>query len=197
MGEPCGRLGSGERRGHEALMSDSALEALTILAAVYRRARAMWPRSAADEGKSVTVFVDELKACTRVDAVMDVYTAGKFWLVVKRSESEAAVETRSLDDLPKVRLLARTRPCTLGVLLALHVTRLARAQLLEESETWRVLPLWGVTAKCQQLRELAEEERKERSESSRPSKRSSKVPTVVVASSSADASSTLPSEKRC
>ena len=74
--------------------------ALRILAAVYRHARAMWPASAERQGECVTVYVDALKACGSLDAVRSAHSHGGFWALVKKSEQEAVVERRALRDLP-------------------------------------------------------------------------------------------------
>lgn len=81
------------------LTKDSPLEALRILAMVYRHARLIWPASAEAEGSSVTVFLDALKACASLDAALRAYTRGEFWVLAQRSDSEAIVEMRSLAKL--------------------------------------------------------------------------------------------------
>ena len=83
------------------LTQDSPLEALRILAMVYRHARSIWPASAEAEGSSVTVFLDALKACASLDAALRAYTRGEFWVLAQRSDSEAVVEMRSLAKLQR------------------------------------------------------------------------------------------------
>ena len=115
------------------LARDAALGALRILAIVYRHARKLWPASEAHEGKGVTIYVDALKACADMKAVVESYMRGEFWVLVMKSETEGAVEKRALSEMPASKDADWSEWAKLG---------------------FEVLPLWGVTSERDQ--EVAE-----------------------------------------
>mmetsp|Transcript_22896 Transcript_22896/g.70108 ORF Transcript_22896/g.70108 Transcript_22896/m.70108 type:complete len:779 (-) Transcript_22896:220-2556(-) len=83
----------------------SALEALVILAEIYRRARELWPLTSiqADDDETndaplntVTIRVDQIKELT-VEMIRAVYANGDSWLLCKRNKLEAVVECHAID----------------------------------------------------------------------------------------------------
>ena len=105
------------------LARDAALGALRILAIGYRHARKLWPASDAHEGNGVTIYVDALKACADMKAVVESYMRGEFWVLVMKSETEGAVEKRALSEMPASKDADWSEWAKLG---------------------FEVLPLWGV-----------------------------------------------------
>jgi hypothetical protein len=86
------------------LTPETAPEALTLLAEVYRRARELWPLAPlpldpgedADGVRTVTIRVDQLKKLS-IEQIRQVYANGQTWLLCKRNAREAVVECHSLD----------------------------------------------------------------------------------------------------
>jgi len=86
------------------LAPDTALEALNLLAEIYRRARELWPLEpvplGADEGsddlRTVTIRVDQLKKLS-MEHIRQVYANNNSWLLCKRNAREAVVECHSID----------------------------------------------------------------------------------------------------
>ena len=81
-------------------------------------------RGKANEGKGVTIYVDALKACADMKAVVESYMRGEFWVLVMKSETEGTVEKRSLNEMPSTKDADWSDWAKLG---------------------FEVLPLWGVT----------------------------------------------------
>ena len=87
------------------LLPDSALEALIMLAEIYRRARLLWPLEALlddddedEESRTVTIRVDQIKELS-IDEIRAVYANGDSWLLCKRNTQEAVVECHPIDYL--------------------------------------------------------------------------------------------------
>jgi len=75
-------------------LSTGAVDTLRLLAEVYRRGRAMFPRRMDFEtGQTVSIRVDQLKE-KATDEIMSVYGSGDVWVLNKRNELEAVVERR-------------------------------------------------------------------------------------------------------
>jgi hypothetical protein len=81
-----------------SLAPHHALEALRVLAEVYRRARQMWPLGRSDSGaaESVTIRIDQIKEL-KLTEIQGVFTQGESWLLCRKNDVEAVVERHSLD----------------------------------------------------------------------------------------------------
>ena len=77
------------------------LQALRLLAEVYRRARELWPLNEAAEKQNVTVRIDQIKDLPSAD-IQGAYAAGDSWLLSKRNDLEAVVERHPIDALPRL-----------------------------------------------------------------------------------------------
>ena len=84
-----------------ALAPAEAVEALRLLAEVYRRARRLWPLNAKSEGQSVTVRIDQIKELS-LPEIQAIYADGDSWLLSKRNNREAVVERHPLDDMAEL-----------------------------------------------------------------------------------------------
>jgi hypothetical protein len=84
----------------QSLGSDSACKRLTVLAEVYRAARALWPLKLAQVGTSVIVRIDTIKSLSTAE-ILDAMKNGKVWVMVKHNELEAFVEESSTTKLNK------------------------------------------------------------------------------------------------
>mmetsp|Transcript_579 Transcript_579/g.1955 ORF Transcript_579/g.1955 Transcript_579/m.1955 type:complete len:626 (-) Transcript_579:317-2194(-) len=80
------------------LLLDTALEALVILAEIYRCARQLWPLTPliGSQSHTVVVHVGHIKELT-VDQLREVYANGDSWLLCKCNEKEAVVECHPID----------------------------------------------------------------------------------------------------
>jgi len=78
-----------------SLIPAETLDALRLLAEVYRRSRALWPLSPSGN-YTVTVRVDQIKELSLAD-IQSVYADGESWLLAKRNDLEAVVERHPLD----------------------------------------------------------------------------------------------------
>ena len=77
------------------------LQALRLLAEVYRRTRELWPLNEAAEKQNVTVRIDQIKDLPSAD-IQGAYAAGDSWLLSKRNDLEAVVERHPIDALPRL-----------------------------------------------------------------------------------------------
>jgi len=73
---------------------------VSMLAEIYRSARALWPAQADQVGQSVTVRIDCIKDMSVAD-MRKATLGGDVWLIVKHNESEAFVERSSQRKLNK------------------------------------------------------------------------------------------------
>lgn len=68
------------------------LEAMRVLAEVYRRARELWPlRPSKNSDHSVTIRIDQLKELS-VTTIVNTFGSGNTWLLVRKNDREALVE---------------------------------------------------------------------------------------------------------
>lgn len=75
--------------------------ALRALAEVYRAARKAYPLSEGDQAStSVTVRIDQLKACAAFEDIPAVHDDGCCWVLVAKSSKEALVERHPIAQLP-------------------------------------------------------------------------------------------------
>jgi len=74
--------------------------ALNMLAEVYARARDLFPLRNDWNGQNVVVYIDQLKGCETDQVVQESITNGRFWLLVKKNDFEAAVEQKSMEAMP-------------------------------------------------------------------------------------------------
>ena len=83
-----------------SLTPDTAVDALQLLAEIYRRSRALWPLEPHPPGggnlHTVTVRIDQVRELTLSD-IQSVYMFGDSWLLHRRNKLEAVVERQSLD----------------------------------------------------------------------------------------------------
>merc|ERR1712048_1055807 len=86
--------------GLQSLGNDSAVHRLSILAEVYRCARALWPASAEAVAHNVIIRIDVLKSLSTCE-IMEVLTKGDMWLMIKHNDSEAFIERASRRKLNK------------------------------------------------------------------------------------------------
>lgn len=88
---------------------DDARSALCALAAIYRAARRMWPLSAAAQGVTCTVRIDQLKGRSPKE-IATLHTDGSCWLLRRQHQDacEGNIAPCPLDELPQ--LLAREQP---------------------------------------------------------------------------------------
>jgi len=82
----------------QSLGSDDPVFRLGVLAEVFRLARSMWPASAEEAGKSVTVRIDAIKACSD-NEMQQAERNLRVWAMVKKNNSEAMVEGIALKEL--------------------------------------------------------------------------------------------------
>jgi len=82
------------------LGSDSPVGRLTVLAEVYRCARAMWPTCLAKVASNVIVRIDTIKGLS-LAAMLEVVAKGDVWILVKHNENEAFIERSSKRKLNK------------------------------------------------------------------------------------------------
>ena len=76
-----------------------ALEALRVLAEVYRRARQMWPIAMTESGDAshaVTIRIDQIKEL-KLPEIQAVFAQGESWMLCRKNDNEAVVERHSLD----------------------------------------------------------------------------------------------------
>jgi len=87
-----------------------ALEALRVLAEVYRRARQMWPLARSDgaaadaasaASASVTIRIDQIKELKLPD-IQSAFSHGQSWLLCRKNDSEGVVERHELDKIPQM-----------------------------------------------------------------------------------------------
>ena len=94
------------------LAPGAALEALRLLAEVYRRARHLWPLkplsdAAGESGggsgaaSHVTIRIDQIKELI-VQDIRSVYSSGDSWLLTKRNDLEAVVERHPLEHMSEL-----------------------------------------------------------------------------------------------
>lgn len=78
-----------------------AFAALQILAEVYRRARVLWPlRATTDNAHSVTIRIDQLKE-RKLASILDAHSEGRFWILDRKNDTEAVVESVQVDQLSR------------------------------------------------------------------------------------------------
>ena len=93
-----------------------SLEALRILAEVYRRARELWPlRPTLGNAHSVTIRIDQIKEL-KLPAITSVFNQGESWLLVRKNDNEG--ET-SLARIIHLRRRPRTLPSSYPTRLTL------------------------------------------------------------------------------
>jgi len=81
------------------LAPKQVVEALKLLAEVYRRARELWPlRPTTGTDHSVTIRIDQLKEL-KVEQIVSAFSAGNTWLLVRKNDREALVEQHSVDEM--------------------------------------------------------------------------------------------------
>mmetsp|Transcript_58618 Transcript_58618/g.96766 ORF Transcript_58618/g.96766 Transcript_58618/m.96766 type:complete len:993 (-) Transcript_58618:255-3233(-) len=81
------------------LVPAAALEALRVLAEIYRRARDLWPlEPSIGNGHSVTVRVDKIKEL-KLSAIVQVFKQGESWMLCRKNNNEAVVELHSVADM--------------------------------------------------------------------------------------------------
>ena len=74
-----------------------ALEALRLLAEVYRRARQLWPLGTTmGNAHAVTIRIDQIKELNLPD-IKAVFTQGESWMLARKTDNEAVVERQSLE----------------------------------------------------------------------------------------------------
>ena len=78
-----------------------ALEGLRMLADIYRQVRAMWPFSESAANRHVAIRIDQIKDHSP-DNIMENYSYGEGWLVVKHNDQEAVVEHHPLYTLTEL-----------------------------------------------------------------------------------------------
>jgi len=80
---------------------ESVQLALSILAEVYQAARYLFPLSfdPVEAGKSVTIRIDQLKGCGDARSVLASCSEGSTWVLMKKNDQEAAVESLTLSEL--------------------------------------------------------------------------------------------------
>ena len=88
-------------------MQSDARAALSVLAEVYRGARALWPLLEADAGRNVTVRIDQLKSLSAAQ-IAAVHAEGACWVAVRKNTQEALIERCALSALPA---LLAAGPC--------------------------------------------------------------------------------------
>ena len=77
----------------------NALEALRLLAEVYRRARSLWPlRPTAGSHHAVTIRIDQLKELKLGD-ILSAFSQGESWILCRKNDNEAVVERHTLEYL--------------------------------------------------------------------------------------------------
>lgn len=72
--------------------------ALKSMCEVYRKARALWPASAARQNENVTVRIDTIKGL-KPDQVIEAMGQGEVFLLVKHNDREAFIERHPLDKI--------------------------------------------------------------------------------------------------
>jgi len=82
------------------LGNDSAVHRLSILAEVYRCARSLWPAFEEAVAKNVIVRIDVLKGLPTHE-IMEAFTKGDMWLMIKHNDSEAFIERANRRKLNK------------------------------------------------------------------------------------------------
>ena len=75
-----------------------ALTALRVLAEVYRAARALFPLEEDQQGSSVVVHIDQLKAAGSAVDACSASAKGQIWVLVCTGSCEAVVQLVSLFD---------------------------------------------------------------------------------------------------
>merc|ERR1711998_254767 len=78
-----------------------SLEAVLILAELYRCARELWPLESLGQvqaSHTVTIRIDQLKE-RPFDNIMEVYTAGSMWVLARRNDLEAVIEVRTMQEI--------------------------------------------------------------------------------------------------
>lgn len=84
------------------LTPSSALEALRILAEVYRRARELWPlRPSTGNAHAVTVRIDQIKEL-KVSAIDAAYREGQAWVLERKNDNEAVIECHELSRITQL-----------------------------------------------------------------------------------------------
>jgi len=78
----------------QSLGSDSPARRLSLLAEIYRCARALWPASVSMTATTVTIRIDTIKALS-LNEMHKLELQGNMWLMVKHNESEAFIELSS------------------------------------------------------------------------------------------------------
>jgi len=78
---------------------EAARDGLVTLAEVYRAARALWPLVEGAESETVTIMVDELRACNDVE-VKQAYLEGQAWLLERTTTTTGSVRRKPLAELP-------------------------------------------------------------------------------------------------
>eukprot|EP00966_Prymnesium_polylepis_P120820 2791854-Prymnesium_polylepis.2 len=75
--------------------------ALTVLAQVYTASRTLFPLASdpQEAGRSVTVRIDQLKACGDAKGAFDKIDDNSYWVVKRTNNQEAVVECLSLGDM--------------------------------------------------------------------------------------------------
>ena len=109
-----------------ALAPAEAVEALRLLAEVYRRARRLWPLNAKSEGQSVTVRIDQIKELS-LPEIQAIYADGDSWLLSKRNNREAVVERHPLDDMAELMRSGGSPSSSFGRAARARGTRAARS----------------------------------------------------------------------
>uniref|UniRef100_A0A7S4Q6U3 Uncharacterized protein n=1 Tax=Alexandrium monilatum TaxID=311494 RepID=A0A7S4Q6U3_9DINO len=82
------------------LGNDRAVRRLSVMAEVYRCARALWPASITKVACSVIVRIDTIKTLS-TDDLLQVVAEDDLWLLVKHNDSEAFIERSSKKKLNK------------------------------------------------------------------------------------------------
>jgi hypothetical protein len=82
------------------LGSDSPARRLSLLAEIYRCARALWPASVSKTATTVIIRIDTIKALS-LNEMLKSMLEGNLWLMVKHNETEAFIELSSRKKLNK------------------------------------------------------------------------------------------------
>jgi len=80
------------------LCGDAPRMRLTLLAEVYRQARAVWPSSSEKRGLGVTVRIDALKGNSCKDMAAQVQKGDKHYMLIKVNDSEGVVELKTAEE---------------------------------------------------------------------------------------------------
>ena len=80
---------------------EEADAALAVLGELLRAARVLWPLETTDAacGTSVTLMIDELKACS-AQQVMEEHARGRCWVLQRSNPLHASVRRKPLNELP-------------------------------------------------------------------------------------------------